>query len=492
MKSTRQLFYLSLALSCLLMPLFSVASPPDKGLGVNLTHLKSYSSSIPFVDAFKKARPWFSTSDPGELNITSDGWIASLQPGQVARTMIFNNVNGNYPTGVYNIFYQGEGELKLGGGATAISRGKGHIKARVVSHKGGIKIQIRRTNPKNPIKNIRVILPGYEDSYLERPFYPPFIEYIQKFKVVRFMDWMQTNGSKVSTWDERTKKNHAVQTQKSGVAPEWIISLANTAKVNPWITIPHRADDNYVKELAKLFKQNLDPQLKVYLEYSNEVWNSTFPQSKYAKSHGRALSVKKKYSHLAFYSKRSVEVFDIWSEVFEGNNRLVRILAGQSSNAHSGEMILKYGDAYKKADAYAVAPYISLGRDFDRNNVDPDYLLSILNKRLETFVREKIKGSAKMATNYGLPIIAYEGGQHVEGRAKSGKFRCTAVNRHPGMEQLYTEYLETWNSESENGLFVHFNDASTPSQWGCWGMKEWLEQPVEQAPKFRAILRLME
>ncbi len=30
------------------------------------------------------------------------------------------------------------------------------------------------------------------------------------------------------------------------------------------------ADDNYVSQLATLVKDNLDPELKVYVEYSNE------------------------------------------------------------------------------------------------------------------------------------------------------------------------------------------------------------------------------
>lgn len=33
------------------------------------------------------------------------------------------------------------------------------------------------------------------------------------------------------------------------------------------------ADDDYVTNLAVLIKQNLNPNLNAYIEYSNEVWN---------------------------------------------------------------------------------------------------------------------------------------------------------------------------------------------------------------------------
>ena len=41
------------------------------------------------------------------------------------------------------------------------------------------------------------------------------------------------------------------------------------------------ADDDYVYQLAALLKDKLDPKLVVYVEYSNEVWNSGFSQFKW-------------------------------------------------------------------------------------------------------------------------------------------------------------------------------------------------------------------
>lgn len=46
---------------------------------------------------------------------------------------------------------------------------------------------------------------------------------------------------------------------------------------NAWISIPHLADDDYITELANLLKDNLRPDIKVLIEYSNEVWGTLYP-----------------------------------------------------------------------------------------------------------------------------------------------------------------------------------------------------------------------
>jgi hypothetical protein len=75
--------------------------------------------------------------------------------------------------------------------------------------------------------------------------------------------------------------------------------LANETGKDAWINIPAKATDAYVTNVANLFKYGsdginpytsvqahpvyppLNPNLKIYVEYSNEVWNtaSAFSQS---------------------------------------------------------------------------------------------------------------------------------------------------------------------------------------------------------------------
>ena len=61
-----------------------------------------------------------------------------------------------------------------------------------------------------------------------------------------------------------------------------MIALANASNTDLWINIPGPATDAYVAQLANLIKNGdvvngvayagLNPNLKVYVEYSNEVW----------------------------------------------------------------------------------------------------------------------------------------------------------------------------------------------------------------------------
>ena len=63
---------------------------------------------------------------------------------------------------------------------------------------GGIFIKIMKTNPNNPIHNIRFIIPGFEARHESFPFYPQFLENKARFSVFRFMDFFHTNGHTVS------------------------------------------------------------------------------------------------------------------------------------------------------------------------------------------------------------------------------------------------------------------------------------------------------
>ena len=62
------------------------------------------------------------------------------------------------------------------------------------------------------------------------------------------------------------------------------MQLANTLHTNVWISVPAHATDDYVRQLATLLKNGLASDLKIYLEYSNEVWNTSFEQNRYNRS----------------------------------------------------------------------------------------------------------------------------------------------------------------------------------------------------------------
>ena len=82
------------------------------------------------------------------------------------------------PSGRYVVTYDGDGDLFFGMDASVVSERKGRIEIDVrLSPAGvlnnGIYLQVVDTNPSNPLRNIRVLLPGTETLADDgMPFHP--------------------------------------------------------------------------------------------------------------------------------------------------------------------------------------------------------------------------------------------------------------------------------------------------------------------------------
>ncbi|PSB29718.1 hypothetical protein [Stenomitos frigidus] len=483
-------------------------------VGINLAQVVSYGTEMPFVDVFKTSHTWFSNAEGkrwaegGPLPLTKEGWVASLRPGQYATTGVLDN-GRHHPTGDYTLLYDGEGKLDVsaanGEGLTIVSQTPGRMVVKIMTNVDDVSLDLRSTNPANPLRNIRFIMPGHEKTYQTQPFNPQFLKALAKFKAIRFMDWQETNGSKLADWVDRTTPASATQALGSGVALEYMIQLANTLHAEPWFTIPVRASDDFVRQYATLVRDKLDPSLKAHIEYSNEVWNYGFEQAHYANEQGVKLKLDND-QYLAgtkYYSQRSVEIFKIFADVMGGTSRLDRVLAGQSVNTWSGEQLLTWKDAYKQADSYAIAPYFD-GRDILLNSdkaaqiikMSPDQVLDILQADIRGPIKKNIVESSNLARKYGLKLQAYEGGQQLTGfQFEKDEPQITKlyseVNRNPRMGDLYTEYLNTWKA-SGGGLFNQYYDVGRSGKFGMWGALEHLGQDPKTAPKYQALLRFID
>lgn len=488
------------------------SAPPETVLGTNLHAIVDWSPMWVFVDIFKIAREWIPQreglgwGEGGSLNLTPEGWIASLEEGQYANTVMyadsFNEHYGTYvyPAGNYTLFYEGEGDLEIWN-TFIVSQEPGKIVLAIdppVTQ--DIFLQINATNPDNPIRNIRLIMPGFEDTYEAQPFHPLFLERLQPYDTIRFMDWMRTNETPVKTWDDRAKLTDAVQSTSRGVAPEYMVLLGNTLHKNIWLNIPHAADDEYVRQLAILVRDTLDPDLKIYLEYSNETWNSIFPQFQYTIDQGLALGLSDNefQAGLFYHSQRAVEIFQIWQDVFGGTDRLVRVLAAQAGNAWTSEQVVTWQNAYEHADALAIAPYFSCPNLGDPELVEQtlqmtvDEVLDAELDHINDCALTMMTDNKAVADQYGLDLIAYEGGQHLVGiwEAQSNEDLTNlfiAANRHPRMRDLYNTYLQNWH-DLGGGLFVNFSDGGHYSRYGSWGVLEYQNQDLNTAPKYLALM----
>jgi hypothetical protein len=451
------------------------------------------------VDVFKPSRPWVEVG-PGPFAYDPDG-NPLLKPGQSVWTLMFRGLDGEYPAGAYVCTYKGKGTVDMSkyDVKKVVRQKPGRIEADVAPADGGIQLTITASDPQDPVRDIHVWMPGFEDA--KTPFHPTFLKRLDGFGVLRFMDWGNVNNSTVKSWDQRAKPSDVHWASDAGVPLEAMIDLANARQADPWFCIPHLADDDYVAHFARTVKERLDPKLKVYVEYSNEVWNWGFKQTKWADEQGKALKLGGDQPLARYYAQRSVEVFKIWEKEFGGRDRLVRVLANQFANPWLCEQVLTWKDAYKNADALAVAPYF--GNDFDVPAKSGEVLkmgagglLDAVEKEVNGSNKELMKKQAALAKKYGLQLVAYEGGQHLVGvnGAQDNKELTDlfiAANRDPRMGALYKQHLANW-VEAGGGLYVAYSYVYAPNKWGSWGVLEYQTQPAEKAPKYQALLDFIE
>lgn len=474
--------------------------PVAIGLGTNIDGIRDWSPSWAFSDIFKSSRSWISGTpiawdDGRAVDTDADGWVRSLQPGQIARTLMLWDHDGRFPTGTYIVRWSGTGQLQFWGGCRVITQTQSYAELDVTGP-AGIGIFITQADPADYIRGIQVT--GPEGSLLEHGsmgFTRGLLESLRPYSVLRFMDWMETNNSMQSLWVDRPQHNEARFSTPRGVPITTIIDLANITGADPWLCIPHLASDDYIVQMASIVNQRLSPDRRVYLEWSNEVWNPMFRQHAHARSEGRRLNLDSNDfgAALAYQARRSVETFSLWSSRFDPT-RMVRVISSQVVNTWIGNTLLQRVAQYGgSVDAIAVAPYFgySFGDEDQLERVTaltPDQLIDeILSDELPK-VEDWLHAYRTVADAANVKLIAYEGGQHLVGNgAAVNDARLNAlydaVNAHPRMADAYAAYMERWNRHG--GLYCHFVDVSRWTKHGRWGLADRLGV---DSPKRSALL----
>lgn len=498
-------------------PRCSAQSPLEQAgpIAINLDEFRDWNPTFAFTDAMKQARPFVSQPidsvqpfDDGQpMPTDAIGWPLPA-PGQAAASLLWSELGGNYPAGTYDLYWEGTGEIVLGLDATLNEAvGPGHARYDVAPTYQGILIKILSSDGADPIRNIRLMMPGFADEATAPTFHPDFLDALEPFGVVRVMQWQNINFTTVEDWAERPTPGDATQATERGVSAEYLVELGNTTGKAIWLCIPRLATDDYVRQFARFVAENLDPSVPVYLEWSNEVWNGAFLAYWYALAQGQAEQLPGTDFEVAmtWYTNRSLEVFDIWSEEFESfggptsSDRIVRVLASQHDNPYVAEIILDHDQAYTKCDALATAPYFGSGYGYQTPEELSETLLKTESEILADLeaevlgpLRDRVLGNTQVANDRGLPHIAYEAGQHLV--APGGFFadpdlsaKFVAVNRDPGMYGLYRTFLDVWNAAGGE-LMTPYSLATRFSSYGNFGHLEYLGQPLADAHKLRAVL----
>ncbi|MGH1578850.1 Ig-like domain-containing protein [Planktotalea sp.] len=532
----------------------------DPSLAIGLAGIANTSTQHPFINVALSASQWFG-QDPftSELidvpfeSLTVDangvpteipagaGWVSSvLFDGQGAYT---NPLEGGADAalgevasvaGTYHLTYDGSGTIEIVSNSATISNVNddtpGEITFDYTPTDEAVFIYILDTQSGDNIRNIQVV---HEDNLEAHAagatFNPNWINLIDDARVIRFMDWMDTNvdvnepdiGSSTA-WEDRPSVGD--YSYSTGVPVEVIVALGNQVGADIWVNIPHDATDDYIQQFAQYVMDNLDPELNVYVEYSNETWNgATFghPAWLWQEALDRwgatdqtlgDFQASQPTAAMQYAGLRASEMSTIWNSVFTGSDaeRLKVVAAPQPELDSASEipsLISDYmtvpleaglnpindgafdvfaGNGYFGADfiedqAQTVLNMLNEGDSFEdvgiwvTNQLQNSYLPNLID------AGGSIDMQSQVATSYGLALIMYEGGTHLApgphsftdggydsaGTELLGDFFAW-YNYSDDVVTMYQDLLNAWiqfGGESFNA----FVDVASPTENGSWG-----------------------
>ncbi len=335
---------------------------------------------------------------------------------------------------------------------------------------------------------------------------------MSQFSTIRYMDLLGTNGSPVSAWSQATSASMDTQAQPTGISFDLLSKIVRQTGTNAWINVPHLATDDYVAQMAAFLRDSLPIKRTIYVEYSNEVWNTAFSQGQYAQAQANASNLT---NYHKFYASRSLQIFNIFTSTFGGNSRLKFVIAYQAVSQWVANQILTFTTTINGSSVtlsnypnlvLAAAPY------YDCNNIGnnvntavvatqtPAQVIQTCNTSfasLDTILQVGVSVSAA----YGnLPMATYEAGTSISeyatifsgGETAAATTTFIAANRDPGMYDVYKTLLSSYkqNNLTATAPLMLFSSIGLPSKYGSWGLLDYLDQIEETPthPKFQAVL----
>ena len=361
--------------------------------------------------------------------------------------------------------------------------------------------------------NFKMLRPGYlDDSQL---FHSPFLSIFDSinFSTVRYMVFTGTNGSDPNfpaqtEWTTRKLPTDASQGRIStigkngGACWEHVIELANRTQTDAWINVPVSASNDYINQLATMLKNNLDASIKIYVESSNEVWNTApgFEQTQYSIAQANFLGISEQENH----ARRTVELAQIFETVFGTgslNNRIRVVLCShQPMLKWWVEPMLEYINATfgpPSTFIYAMGcqTYFSAGSDMGE---EVDDILNECHNNITNQINDPGINEAgrvqwiEKANSWNLPggFVSYEGGPAHGGGSTVNIANRILAERSEGMCDEMRYNLDDAFIQLGGTLAMQFTLTSSYNRYGCWGLTDDVNDPNRNY-KFACIRDLL-
>ena len=520
-----------------IMSFFSLQAQLDDAckleFGTNLSGLVDYGTELPFVNLMHNARQWYTKDNGNPADPFDSGHAEALSyrpdgyPTHVPQTISNSTyaqrvvtiwaITDGWPVGEYTVLWEGTGELSFWGGYENLEQTNPN---RIVFDflnpiNNVLEMTIVTSDINDPIRNIRVLMPGTETTYEAEPFYSLWLEKLSIFPSVRFMDWGTTNSwgqpdnwtwddPSLFAWDDRAQMNHYTWATNKGIPYEMMIKLLNDFDLDGWVCVPHRASDEYIENMAALFKENLETERHLTVEYSNEIWNWIFGQTHWLNKYGcEAQNISWPEGVVPYVQN----CLDIWTDVF-GNelDRITRVAGVQISWQDVSNRMVNNLTA-GSFDAITPTFYFGLTEEGDAaldnlgaNATVADIAFHARQGMEATKVWLEMQKN-ELADPLGVPMIFYEGGQHLTGHPFGEEPTYAQalldIQRDTAMYNLYQEWFDFLRTlqEGETPLqLMNFSFvAGRSARYGSWGILETMNQDTTEipAPKYAAILDAM-
>lgn len=538
--------------------------------GMNPSFQTWSSRAIVFADAMARPREFViynqgsqgsAPSIPLGQGLVGEGWPDpnGLGPGDVFGALFFGVMDGTVPDGStepYVIVWEGSGSCSLLGQHVVgeANRTANRVEFFIDPDQGSLNATLSclwdGPDSADPVRNIHVWLPGMEHA--NQLFWPPYLNKVRGMSAGngpaswRTLDWSRVNDygrplafdGFVFDLEGQITPSSPSQGTRRGMCPEFQVAFCNAIGTDLHLSLPHRTNDlteaEYITFLTDTLTRirdgspgvpgvlggqpfaGLDPQLRVTIELSNEIWNSGFPVNAWMVQQAQANGIT---NHQQVAGQIAV-LFQIADQVFSGPDaaRLQKYVGGHVKAPSYLANVLNALPAGTHTDQVGPAAYFRpsnadisawlAGADGSScpNCPTPEEVLSAARLSIPG-IGDLIESHRLIAEGYTNPdgshpaLVLYEAGANLHAGFQPWGPAANLANQLPAMYDAYVDDLvgELVAHGVERVHWYSFMTEFTPqgfAAYGCWNnMDQTISLPVVEpyldqgAPKAAAIYR---